>query len=305
MSISLRDILFGFASPKEMTLKNRILGFIELQRPAVIAMGTPFALAGAVLAERQVSITWQQIISQKLTPYVLGLISVWLLIGAMHVINSTIDVERDKTKFPMRSLVTGLVKRWEAAVYALAMAGVALIVTYLTFNLAAAAVGLLVLVLGTIYTAYTRDNIGFLTMTMIPAFLPIGGWAAISTGTVLTLLPWLIFLFAVFHQCAHIIACEAHYPEAKAFIVRPRPNIEAIIYSLCIVVMSFIGLSIYYYANLHWLFLVILSVLTIYGLRSASYLKEPRTFERGAKAFVAIVNYGLIFWLSLSVLAGI
>jgi len=305
MSVSLRDILFGFASPKEMTLKNRILGFIELQRPAVIAMGTPFALAGAVLAERQMSITWQQIISQKLTPYVLGLISVWLLIGAMHAINSTIDVERDKTKFPMRSLVTGLIKRWEATVYGLAMAGVALTVTYLTFNWAAAAVGLLVLVLGTIYTAYTRDNIGFLTMTVIPAFLPIGGWAAISTGTVLTLLPWLVFLFAVFHQIAHIIACEAHYPEAKAFIVRPRPNMEAIVYSLCIVVMFFIGVSIYYYANLHWLFLVILSVLTIYGLRSASYLKEPRTFERGAKAFVAIVNYGLFFWLSLSILAGI
>ncbi len=163
------------------------------------------------------------------------------------------------------------------------------------FHLATMEVCLLVLVLGTIYTAYMRDSIDFLTMTLMPAFMPIGGWVAISTGTVLTPLPWLLFLFLVFHQSAHIIACEAHYPEAKAFIVRPRPNTKAIIYSLCIVVMLFIGLSIYYYANVHWLFLVILSVLTIYGLCSASYLREPRTFERGAKAFVAIVNYGLIF----------
>jgi 4-hydroxybenzoate polyprenyltransferase len=305
MSVSLRDILFGFAAPKEHTIKNRVLGFVELQRPAVIAMGIPFVLAGAVLADRHMSVSWQQIISQKLALYVLGVFAVWLLIGAMHAINSAIDAERDKTKFPMRSLATGLIKRWEAVVYGLAMAGVALAVTYLTFNWAAAAVGLLVLVLGTIYTAYTRNNIGFLTETVMPAFLPIGGWVAISTGTVLMLLPWLLFIFAVFHQSAHMIACEAHYPEAKAFFVRPRPDIEAIIYSLCIVVMFFIGLSIYYYANLHWVFLVILSLLTIYGLRSASYLKEPRTFERGAKAFVAIVNYGLIFWLSLSILAGI
>jgi len=305
MSVSLRDILYGFAAPKERTIKNRILGFIALQKPAVTAMGTPFALAGAVLAEKQLGITWQQIISQKLASCVLGLLAVWLLIGATLTINSIIDVERDKKKYAMRPIPTGLIKRWEAAVYALAMAGVALIITYLTFNWAAAAAGLLVLVLGTIYAAYTRDKIGYLTMIFIPALMPIGGWAAISIGTILTPLPLLLFLCLIFHQTAHGIAAQAHYPYVKAFFVRPRPNIEAMLYSLCILVEPFIVLLIYYYTNLNWLFFVILFFLTIYGLRSASYLKEPRTFERGAKARVAIGNYGLIFWLSLSILAGI
>ncbi len=305
MSVSLRDILYGFAAPKERTLKNRILGFVTLQKPAVTAMGVPFALAGAVLAERQLGITWRLIISQKLMSFILGLLAVWLLISATLTINSIIDVERDKKKYTMRPIATGLIKRWEATVYALVMAVVALIITYLTFNWAAAAIGFLALVLGTVYAAYTRDKIGYLTMVFIPALMPIGGWAAISIGTLLTPLPWLLFLCLIFHQTAHGIAAQAHYPYVKAFFVRPRPNIEAMMYRLCFVIEPFIVLLMYYYVTINLLFLVIVLFLTIYGLHSASYLKEPRTFEKGAKARVAIGNYGIIFFLSLSILAGI
>jgi len=56
--VSVREVLFGHAAPAEPTLKNRIIGFIELQRPAIIVL--PFfplvfstaALAGARLDDQ-------------------------------------------------------------------------------------------------------------------------------------------------------------------------------------------------------------------------------------------------------------
>lgn len=300
--ISMLDLLFGFAAPKERTIKNRILGFIELQRAAVVAMGVPFALAGAMLAERQLGIGWGQILNQQLYPLFFGLVAVWLLISSMHVFNDVLDAKRDVEKFPMRPLSTGLVKRWEATAYALVMTVTALTIAGFIFNWLCMLISISVLVLGIIYTRYTRDNVGFLTVAFIPGLIVVGGWAAISPTTVSTPFLWLLYLFVLMHQTAHIIACEAHVP-AKLFLVRPKPNTEAIIYGACMVSMFIVGSFIYILAEIHWLFLVILSTITIFGLYSSVFLKEPRTLERGKKAFVAIVIYGLAFWIVLSILA--
>ncbi len=300
--ISAMDLLFGFAAPKERTIKNRILGFIELQRVAVVAMGVPFALAGAILAERQLGITLNQILNQQLHALFYGLVAVWLLISSMHVFNDVLDARRDVEKFPMRPLATGLVKRWEATIYALVMTGIALAIANFIFNWTCVVISVLVLALGIIYTKYTRDKVGFLTVAFIPGLIVVGGWAAVSPTTVLTTFPWLLYLFVLMHQTAHIIACEAHAP-AKLFLVRPKPNTEAIIYGACVVSMFFIGLYTYVVSEIHWLFLVILSIITVLGLSSSVFLKEPRTLERGKKAFVAIVIYGLTYWIALSVFA--
>jgi 4-hydroxybenzoate polyprenyltransferase len=300
--ISALDLLFGFAAPKERTTKNRILGFIELQRAAVVAMGVPFALAGAMLAERQLGMKWNQVFIQDFYFLFFGLLAVWLLVSSMHVFNDILDAKRDVEKFPMRPLPTGLVKRWEAAMYALVMTGVALAIAYFVFNWTCLLISVLVLALGTVYTKYTRDKVGFLTVAFVPGLIVVGGWAAVSPTTVLTPFPWLLYIFALMHQTAHIIACEAHVP-AKLFLVRPKPNTEAIIYGACMVSMFFIGLYIYVLAEIHWLFLVMLSIITILGLFASTFLKEPRTLERGKKAFVSIVIYGLTYWMALSVFA--
>lgn len=300
--ISAMELLFGFAAPKERTTKNRVLGFIELQRVAVVAMGVPFALAGATLAERQLGIRWNQIPNQQLPSLLFGLLAVWLLISSMHTFNDVLDAKRDAEKFPMRPLPTGLVKRWEATTYALVMAGIAVAIANFVFSWICALISVLVLTLGIVYTKYARDEVGFLTVAFIPGLIVVGGWAAVSPTTVLTPFPWLLYLFVLMHQIAHIIACEAHVP-AKLFLVRPKPNTEAIIYGACMVSMFFIGLYIYVLSEIHWLFLVILSIITVLGLFSSVFLKEPRTLERGKKAFVSIVIYGLIYWIALSVFA--
>jgi 4-hydroxybenzoate polyprenyltransferase len=126
----------------------------------------------------------------------------------MYTMNDIIDVERDKIKFPMRPLPSGLIPRWVAAIYATIMAGIGVMVAYLTFNWLCASIALTVIVLGCIYTRYTRDKIGYLTLVWIPAFEPVGAWAAVSPETIQTPLPWLLYTFLAINQVAMMIAEE-------------------------------------------------------------------------------------------------
>ena len=49
--VSVGEVLFGHAAPAEPTLKNRIIGFIELQRPAIIVLPFfPLVFSTAALA---------------------------------------------------------------------------------------------------------------------------------------------------------------------------------------------------------------------------------------------------------------
>ena len=291
----LADVLFGYAAPKEASLKNRIIGLIALQRVGVVVMGLPLALGPAALAGGRVN--------DPRLPF--GLVAVWLLVAAMHTMNDIVDLERDTKKFPMRPLPSGLISRSVATPYAAIMAGMGLITAGLTFNWLCAAIALTVIALGCIYTRYTRDKIGFLTVIWITAFIPVGSWAAISPETILTPLPWLLYTFFAIHQVAMIIAEEVADPAAKAFFVRPKPNVEKVLYAISIIAMFFIGATIFFYAKLHWLFMLVLTAITAWTLNSSKYLGEPRSLEKGKKTFMTITIYSTIYWSSLAVTAWI
>jgi len=288
----LADVLLGYAAPKKPSLKNKIIGFIALQRPAIVVMGLPLALGPAILAGLK--------LSDPRLP--LGLAAVWLLVAAAHTINDVVDLERDKRKFPMRPLPSGLIPRWAAALYGILMAGAGVMIASL-FNWLCAAISLIVVVLGYIYTRYTRDRIGYLTMIWIPALEPVGAWAAISPETILTPLPWLLYLFMVIHQIAMIIPEEIAAPKAKAFFIKPKTDVQRKIYTASIITLLFIGTCIFLYAKLHWLYMAVLVAITALALNSAKYLNEPLSIEKVKKAFATITHYNTIHWLAVIVVA--
>lgn len=288
----LADVLLGYAAPKKPSLKNKIIGFIALQRPAIVVMGLPLALGPAILAGLK--------LSDPRLP--LGLAAVWLLVAAVHTINDVVDLERDKRKFPMRPLPSGLIPRWAAALYGILMAGAGVMMASL-FNWLCAAISLIVVVLGYIYTRYTRDRIGYLTMIWIPALEPVGAWAAISPETILTPLPWLLYLFMVIHQIAMIIPEEIAVPKAKAFFIKPKTDVQRKIYTASIITLLFIGTCIFLYAKLHWLYMAVLVAITALALNSAKYLNEPLSIEKVKKAFATITHYNTIHWLAVIVVA--
>ncbi|MDI6860135.1 MAG: UbiA family prenyltransferase [Methanocellales archaeon] len=289
------DLLFNYAMYSERTLKNRILAFICEQRQPVVIMGYPIALAGATLALGHLP---------TILEMVQIFVAVYLIVSSMHVIHDVIDFERDKKKWPMRSLSTGLIGRHELAVYGIFMGAVGTALAYLWFTWQCTLIVILVLILGSIYTKCMRDKIGYLTVIWIPAFLPVGGWAAFSPQTLFTSLPWLLYLFMVMHQVGMIVSAEprALAPEVKAFLIKPEPRKEAMLYVFSVVLMFIIGVIIYLSATLHWIYLVMLSVLTIFSLVSGMpMLRDPMSVDNVKKAFMAIVNYNIFYWLALAV----
>ncbi len=119
----------------------------------------------------------------------------FLAMGVVMLTNDIIDAERDKMKRPLRPLATGLLSGPEAVVYMAILIAVGIVIAIVVFNWLAIALGLFVLVLNYVYTHYTRDTIGYLTVMAPLGLVPVAVWSALSSETVLTPLPWLLALF--------------------------------------------------------------------------------------------------------------
>jgi protoheme IX farnesyltransferase len=296
--MQLADVLFGYAAPRQQSLKNRIVGLIALQRVAVVIMGLPLALGAAVLAG----------VRSDDPRLGIGLFSMWLIVASMHTLHDVIDSERDKQMYPSRPVPSGLISRPEATLYGVLMASSGLLMAGFVFNWLCAAIALAVIVLGCINTAYIREKIGYLNVAWIAALTPVGAWAAISPQTTWTLMPWLLFGFVATHQVAMMIADnaeEAYDPTVKAFLIRPRPHGEVVLFITAVITMLLLGIVIFFLAQLHLAYVAVLSAITVWALNSAKYLAEPRSFEKGKKAFMNIANYSTIYWASLAIVAWI
>ena len=211
------------------------------------------------------------------------------------------DVERDKKKWPLKPLATGLISRSEAALYTAILAGLALAIAGLVFNGLFVTLVLLVLVLNYLYSRYMRDNIGYLTVILTGAFIPVAVWSAISPGTVLTPLPWLIVIFGAAGATAAQITHEGLDPTIPALFVRPRPTTERELYVVSVIVMFFFGVAIYVYAQLSRLYLVALTILMVWIVTPAKKLGENRSSEKLESAYKIIMTSISFYWLLVAV----
>ncbi|UCG82802.1 MAG: UbiA family prenyltransferase [Dehalococcoidia bacterium] len=293
MKTAIFDFLLNWGLPhSESTIKNRILGFISEQRPLVAAMLFPAVLACATLALTRFP---------DLGDVAVILIVVYLAVACMHVLNDLIDADRDRMKWPLRPLPTGLVSRGEAAIYALAMGITSLILAFYCFNWQLPLVIFLTLVLGSIYTAYTRDKVGYLTLIFIPALAPIGVWVAFSAQTVFSWTPWLLFLFVALHQIGHIVATEIHLSEARPLLIKPKW--ESMLYGFSVIAMFIVGIFLYFVAHLHWIYLAILAACTAMALIAfIPFAKDPKSINNVKNAQIVMVT-GSIF-VSVGLLLG-
>jgi 4-hydroxybenzoate polyprenyltransferase len=169
IKVSAADVLSGIAAPSERTFRNRIVGLIALQRVGLCIAVLPFALGVAALA------------GASLNLQLLPLIVVAFLGGtAASMTNDIIDMGRDKQKWPLKPLATGLVSRSEAVLYTVILAGTARAIAALVFNWIFTTLLLVALGLSYLYARYTRDSIGYLTVIPVFACLPVAIWGAYS-----------------------------------------------------------------------------------------------------------------------------
>jgi 4-hydroxybenzoate polyprenyltransferase len=285
--VSAADVLSGIAAPAEHSFRNRIVGLIALQRVGLCIAVLPFALGIAALAGAALNVE------------LLPLIIIAFLGGtAASMTNDIIDMERDKRKWPLKPLATGLISRSEAVLYTVILAGVALAIAALVFNWVFTTLVLVSLGLSYFYARYTRDNVGYLTVIPVFACLPVAIWSAISLNTVLTPLPWLIVIFGAAWTTAVQITHEGLDPAIPALVVRPGPTAEMSLYVVSILVMFFVGIAIFFYAKLSPLYLVALTALIAWILMLARNLGEDRSREKLESAykiiFVSISFYFLL-----------
>ncbi len=219
------------------------------------------------------------------------------------MVNDIVDAERDKTKWPLRPLATGLLSRPEAVLFTAILSAIGIVMAIVIFNWLFLALGLLVLGLNFAYSRYLRDNIGYLTVMLPLALAPVAIWAAFSPDTILTPLPWLLAIFLAVYSPVPSMMQEALDPRVPTLFIRLRPATERALYVAFVIALFVFGVAILLYAQLSWLFVVVLAVLTVWLLIQARNLGDDRSREKLETGFKVTMASVALYWLSLAVFA--
>ncbi len=289
--VSAPDVLICRMAPIERSFQNRIIGLI-----ALLGVGTGIGVLPGVIGVT--ALAGASFTDLRLIPLVLIM---FLAAGVANMINDIIDAQRDKTKWPLRPLAAGLLSGPEAVVYMAILSTITIVIALVVFkNWLFLTLGLVVLTLELAYSQYLRDNIGYLTTLLPMALVPVAIWSAISPETVLTPLPWLLALFLIAFQPAAQITHEGLDPNIPALFIRPRPTTERALYVVSVIAAFFVGVAIFVYAHISWLFVVVLAVLTALLLTQAKNLGDNRVREKLESSFkVAMVGLST-YWLLLA-----
>jgi 4-hydroxybenzoate polyprenyltransferase len=289
--VSASDVLILRTAPTERSFRNKIIGLIALLGIVICITYLPYALGTAALAGASFN-------DLRLLPL---LVVVFLAGGVTNMTNDIIDAERDKRKWPLKPLATGLLSKSVAVLYAAILTGICIVIAIVVFNGLFLALGLLVLVGNLVYSRYLRDNIGYLTVILPAALVPVAIWSAFSPETILTPLPWFLVIFVAAAATANAITHEGLDPTIPALFVRPRPTTERALYVVSVIVMFLFGVAIYFYEQLSWLFVVALAVLMALILTQAKNLGDNRSREKLETAFKISGTSVLIYWLLVAV----
>ena len=291
--VSAADVLFYRNAPTERSFRNRIIGLIALPGVGTDIVVLPLAIGTAALAGARFN-------DLRLLPL---LIIVFLALGVANMVNDIVDAERDKTKWPLRPLATGLLSRPEAVLFTAILSAIGIVMAIVIFNWLFLALGLLVLGLNFAYSRYLRDNIGYLTVMLPLALAPVAIWAAFSPDTILTPLPWLLAIFLAVYSPVPSMMQEALDPRVPTLFIRLRPATERALYVAFVIALFVFGVAILLYAQLSWLFVVVLAVLTVWLLIQARNLGDDRSREKLETGFKVTMASVALYWLSLAVFA--
>jgi len=291
--LSAADVLFLRNAPTERSFRNRIIGLIALPGVGIDIAVLPLALGVAALAGARFT-----------DPRLLSLlVIVFLANEVVCVVNDIVDAERDKTKWPLRPLASGLISRSEAVLYVAILSAIGIVIAIVVFNWLFLVLGLVVLAGNLVYSRYLRDNVGYLTVFLPLALVPVAIWSGLSPETVLTPLPWLLALFLAVYAPTVQITHEALDPTIPALFARPRPTTERALYVAFVFALFVAGVAIFLYAQLSWLFVVVLAVLTAWLLTQARNLGDKRAREKLETGFKITMASISLYWLSLAVFA--
>ena len=289
---------YGLTAKREYGFGDRILGFLVCARPVFMIL-TPFNAASAAVLALGGYPGWSQCL--------LGFCAAALAAGAINTFNNYVDRERDRYIWQARPIPAGRVNPQNALLMAVGFFAASLAITWFFFNPPTFFILLLALILGSLYSAYLRDKVGYLSLPPIVGLIYLGGWAAFSPETLFSnFLPWYLYLLGVAWQAAHImIGYPLHLnPDTKnkpsvkvppAFFFTPSPRVAVSIGIGFTCLTLLLSALLPLLAPLGTLYLVLVIAAGIYALYTGlGLLKSALNRERGLKAFASLTIFRLI-----------
>jgi len=273
-------------------LKDRISGFLALIRPIFFILTPINAASAAVLALGGY---------QSLAQCLLGFFAVAFASCAINVSNDYADRERDKRIWPARPIPSGRVRPGEALLVVIISLIISLSLAWFFFNPATFFILLLAIILGTLYSVYLRDRVGYLSLPPIVGLIYLGGWAAFSPETLFSSwLPWYLYLLGVVWQTAHImiyypmhITPEAKAPPALFFAPSPQAAVKIGVGFTCLTLLM--GAGLFFLTSLGVLYLFLVIAIGIYALLSGiRLLGDALNRNKGLKAFISLSIFRLV-----------
>ena len=296
-NVNLEGLFQGIWAPSKKNRTNQLLGYFSLQRFQIALMGPLMFLAGMSLALLEIP---------SATQIIVGFIAVYLLTAAEHTIDDYIDIERDKVKWPHRALPTGLILRSHAGIYAIVMASIGIVLSYIFFNWQLVFIEIVALGFGTAYP-YLRDHIGYLSLPPIPALIGIAGWASVSPETLFTSpIPWLLYFVFLGWQSFHILTMPRAIKHEKTFIVKLSPKNTTLLSVIFSIVTLFFVILLFFNVGFHILFLLVILLLSIlFWFTAYSMVKSPLDDKIAFRAFKLATNYNLLFCITVIIFSAL
>lgn len=281
---------------------ERVTAAFEMTRPLLAIMGTALVATGAVLA------------LETIPPFLLiiyGFICSAIANFYIHTFNDWSDRKRDEKAWPKRAIPTGSVSPRAALVLSVFYFVLAVLLTGIFFNITTAIIITISLSLGTLYTKYGRDRIGYLTLPFIVGIHPIGGWAAFSPHTLFkSPLPWILYALIFLWQAGHIMVHSTLHPvievkgrrltQIKGFFFSTTPRQAATLGFVFLTLTTAVSIFLYFVSPLGYIYLVVAILSAFYALiPSAMLIKEPENMQKAINAFNAASLYALTLCLSV------
>jgi len=284
----------GNTVKESYTGREKAAGFINITRPILTIMGALGVGAAAALAFGGFP-SWDKCL--------VGFIAALLAFSGIHSFNDYADSRRDVACWPGRPVPSRRLTSRQALVVALTTYIASLIIVWFFFNTTCFVVSLISIVMGSLYSAYLRDRVGYLVLPFIEGSLWLCGWTAFSPETLFTSwVPWTLYLFSAAWQAGHIMIYSPLHPirhvkgakltQVPAFFVTTSPQ-TAIILGVSFLIVS-IGLAIFsgFFINLGLVYIIPVAVMGLFALIvSFQFMNDSENFGKGIKAFTVVTYF--------------
>lgn len=291
------DFGSGLAVRDIYSFKDRLTGYLTLARPLFLILTPINAASAAVLSIRGLP-SWELCLA--------GFFTGALAAGGVNIYNCHADRERDKTLWPQRAIPTGRVNTSGALALSIFCYAAALALCWTFFNPTSFYILLTAIVLGSLYSSFLRDKVGYLSLPPIEGLIFLCGWACLSPDTVFTtFLPWYLYLLGLVWQSAHILA---HYvlnirysTDGEAEIISPvlfsRPSAsKAARMTLSSTVILFL-MSVLFplLTAMSWLYIIPVAAYGLFTLyQCRSFFKSSLDNKRIHQAWSALSTFRLV-----------